>query len=60
MATFKTDTTLQLVTTKEGTPEPVQFAAGQTVTIVQTWDNFYLVKDDNGHYYNVRKEKIAE
>ena len=58
MAKFKQDTTLKLITTKTGDIEEIKFAQGDAVTISQTWDKFYLVKDENGHYYNVPKERI--
>ena len=58
MAKFKQDTTLKLITTKTGDIEEIKFSQGDTVSITQTWDKFYLVKDENGHYYNVPKERI--
>ena len=59
MATVQQDIILKLVTTKDGDIEDVPFKKGDAVTVVQTWDQFYLVKDGNGHYYNVHKDKIA-
>ncbi len=59
MATLQQDIILKLVTTKDGDIEDVPFKKGDTVTVVQAWDDFYLVKDGNGHYYNVHKDKIA-
>lgn len=59
MATFNQDITLKLVTTKDGDIEDVPFRQGDAVTVVQTWDRFVLVKDDNGHFYNVPKDKIT-
>lgn len=58
MATVKTAFTAKFQTTKDGDIEETSFGAGDSVTIVQTWDRFYLIKDDNGHYYNVPKANI--
>ena len=59
MATVTQHITLKFQTTKDGDVEEVEFAAGDSLTVVQTWDRFYLVKDKDGHYYNVPKDKIA-
>jgi hypothetical protein len=59
MATVKEALTLKFQTTKDGEVEETQLAAGDELTVVQTWDRFYLVKDDNGHYYNVPKDKLT-
>lgn len=58
MATIKQSITVGLVTTKDGDLEQVSFAAGDEVQVVKAWDAFYLVKDDEGHYYNLKKELV--
>ena len=58
MATFKEDTTLKFQSTKDGDMEETDFSAGDEVEIVETWDNHFLIKDDDGHYYNVTKDKL--
>ena len=57
-ATFTSDVELKLATNKDADIETVTFHAGDTAHIVKTWDRFFLIKDDNGHYYNVPKDKI--
>ena len=34
--------------------------AGDEVEILETWEHHYLIKDDDGHYYNVPKDKVDE
>lgn len=58
MAKIKENVTLKLVTTKDGDVEEMSFLKGDEVTLVKTWNHFYLIKDKNGHYYNIRKEKL--
>ena len=60
MATFNEDITLKLITTKDGDIEDVSFSSGDEIEILETWSNHYLVKDDDGHYYNVTKDKVTE
>ena len=60
MATFNEDITLKLGTTKDGDIEETEFSSGDEVEILETWSNHYLIKDDDGHYYNVTKDKIDE
>jgi hypothetical protein len=60
MATFKQDVTLKFITNKRGEMEETAFKAGQDIQVVQVWDRFYLVKDKNGHFYNVHKELVQE
>ena len=54
MATFKNDTTLKYVTTKNGDIEETEFSAGTEVQVMQAWKNadYVLIKDDDGHFYN--------
>lgn len=59
MATVTQNVTLKFQTTKDGDIEEVPFAPGDPLTIVQAWDHFYLVKDNDGHYYNIAKDLVA-
>jgi len=59
MATFNEDTTLKFQTTTEEDIEETEFSAGDEVELVETWDNYYLIKDDDGHFYNVAKDKVS-
>ncbi|MEO1170490.1 MAG: hypothetical protein AAFX94_00330 [Myxococcota bacterium] len=58
MATLKEDLTLKFVTTTDGDIEETEFSSGDSVYVVKEWDRHYLVRDDDGHYYNVDKDKI--
>ena len=58
MATIKEAVTLQFITTKDGDVEEKTFAAGESVEIMETWDDHYLVKDDDGHLFNVQKSFV--
>ncbi|MEE2960993.1 MAG: hypothetical protein VYA34_09635 [Myxococcota bacterium] len=60
MANFKTDTTLKFITTKDGDVEEAEFSAGDEIEILETWENHYLIKDDDGHYFNVDKGLLDE
>lgn len=60
MATVKSNFVAKLQTSKNAEMEETAFSSGDSVTVVQTWDNFYLIKDDDGHFYNVRKDLIEE
>ncbi len=60
MATFKEDMTLRLTSNKDAETESVDFHAGDHVHVTHEWARFYLVRDDNGHYFNVPKDKITK
>lgn len=60
MATFTEDITLKFVTTTDADMEETEFSAGDEVEILETWEAHYLIKDDDGHYYNVPKDKLEE
>ena len=38
----------------------VEFAAGTELQVLQTWTESYLVKDDDGRLFNVKKELAQE
>ena len=42
--------------------EDVEFSAGDEVEVVEKWDDagFWLVKDDDGHFYNVKTDQLDE
>lgn len=58
MATVKSDFSAKFQTNTDADIEATQFTSGEEVTVVQTWDNFFLIKDNDGHFYNVAKENI--
>jgi hypothetical protein len=58
MATVKHDFVADLLLNKHAELEHIQFKAGQSVDIMQTWDRSYLIKDADGHFYNVGKDKL--
>ena len=60
MATIKEDITLKLQTTVDGDIEETSFSAGDEVDVVQKWDDagYVLIKDDDGHFYNIPADKI--
>ena len=60
MATFNQDITLKFMSTKDADMEETEFSAGDEVEILETWEDHYLIKDDDGHYYNVPKDKVDE
>jgi hypothetical protein len=57
-ATVKVDFTAILLLNKHADPEPVHFKVGDALSLMQTWNHFYLVKDAEGHFYNVSKDKL--
>jgi hypothetical protein len=58
MATISREITVQFQTTREGDIEPTHFRVGDQVSLVQEWDRFYLIKDADGHFYNVPKDSL--
>lgn len=61
MATFNADHTAKYQTTTDADIEETSFDSGTEVSVVQKWDNgFVLIKDDDGRYYNVPQDKIAD
>jgi hypothetical protein len=60
MATFTDDVTLKYQTTVDGDMEETTFSSGDEVDVVQKWDSapFVLIKDGDGHFYNVPADKI--
>ena len=60
MATIKEDITLKFITTKDSDVEETSFSAGDEVELLETWDHYYLIKDDEGHHYSIPKDKLDE
>jgi hypothetical protein len=58
MATIKEDISLKFQTTKDGDIEETSFSSGDEVDVVSTWDAYYLIKDKDGHFYNIPKDKL--
>ena len=58
MAKLKENVTLKFQTTKDAEVEEAQFKAGEEVKIVHEWGTHFLVRAGDGHYYNVKKDKI--
>ena len=60
MAKIKTDTTLKFLTNKGEDVEQTELTAGDEIEILETWENHYLIKDEDGHYFNVDKGLVEE
>lgn len=60
MASIKEDITLKLQTTVDGEIEENNFSAGTEVEVVQEWGEagYTLIKDDDGHFYNIPSDKL--
>ncbi|MEZ4272588.1 MAG: hypothetical protein R3C68_14515 [Myxococcota bacterium] len=60
MPTINEDITLKYQTTKDGDMEETSFSSGDEVEIIQTWSEapFCLIKDADGHFYNIPKDKV--
>lgn len=58
MATLSRDITVKFQTTKDGDVEETHFRTGDSIAIVQEWTHFFLIKDADGHFYNVPKDSI--
>ena len=59
MAKAAIDFTAKLLTTKDGEIEDISFSAGDALTIIKEWQHHYLVKDSDGHFYNLTKDKVV-
>lgn len=47
-----------LVTSKGAETETTAFTAGDEVEIIKEWQEFWLVKDQDGHFYNLPKDAV--
>lgn len=50
--------TAGLRTCKDAELEEISFTEGDVVDIIQEWQHFWLVKDADGHYYNLPKDCV--
>jgi hypothetical protein len=39
-------------------PEPVEFKAGEKVTVLKEWDDRYLCKNEGGQIFNIPKQYL--
>jgi len=58
MAKCRVALTLKLQTNKQADIETRELQAGDVVTITHTFEAVVLIRDAEGHYYNVPKDKI--
>ncbi|MFQ5913784.1 MAG: hypothetical protein ACE5JS_11430 [Nitrospinota bacterium] len=59
MPTVKEDFVAYLRMGKEGEAEPVQFSAGEEVSVVQEWEGeLVLIKNEDGKLFNIKKSLI--
>ena len=60
MATIKEDVVLKYRATVDDDVEETNFSAGDEVEMVQHWEEagYYLIKDDDGHFYNIPADKL--
>ncbi len=40
--------------------EEIAFEAGQELSVLKTWETAYLVKDEDGKLFNVKKELVEQ
>jgi len=60
MAQFKNDFVARFRTSLDEDVEETAFVAGDEVRVMAIWKRHYLVKDDEGHFYNIPRELIEE
>ena len=60
MAKFKESVILKFQTHIDADVEETQFSVGDEVEIMEEWSQWYLIKDESDHYYNVPKDKIEK
>jgi hypothetical protein len=60
MATIKEDVVLKFRATVDDDVEDTSFSAGDDVELVQQWEEagYCLIKDEDGHFYNIPSAKI--
>ncbi len=57
---LKDDTSLKYQPNLGEEVEEVDFPAGTEFAVLQEWDTAWLVKDDDGHLFNVKKSLAEE
>ena len=60
MARLNSDFVARYQTTLDEEVEETAFEAGDEVRIMATWKHHYLVKDNEGHFYNIPRQLIEE
>ncbi len=60
MATIKQALTLKHQANLGEEVEDVELTAGEAVTVLKTWANSYLIKNDGGLLFNVPKDQVEE
>lgn len=58
MPSIKEDLVLKFMTTTDGDIEETSFSAGDEVEVLEEWEHHFLIKDDEGHHYNIPKDKL--
>jgi SH3-like domain-containing protein len=51
--------TVKLRPNTDSEVEEVVLREGDDVKLVRTWDRFHLIKDNDGHFYNVPLDVVA-
>jgi hypothetical protein len=59
MATMTRTRTVKLRPNIDSDIEEITLQEGDTVKVVQKWDRFYLVKDAQGHFFNLPHSDVA-
>ncbi|MCP3986122.1 MAG: hypothetical protein GY723_17195 [bacterium] len=58
MATLKQDSTLKHQANLGMEVEEVTFTAGEEITLLKEWSDYYLVKNDAGQMFNIPKDQV--
>jgi len=58
MATMRRALTLKHQANTGEDVEEVSFEAGESVTILKTWRDTYLIKNDSGLVFNIAKQDV--
>lgn len=59
MATIARTLTVKLRPNKDSDIEETTLTAGEEVKVVQKWQHFFLIKDNEGHFINVPHDAIT-
>lgn len=55
---IKDDCTLKAQANLGEEVEPVEFSSGDELSVLKEWASFYLVKNDDGKIFNIKKELV--
>lgn len=58
MAQLNRQMTLKLWPNKDADVEEIELGPHSAIDIVQEWDAYFLIKDADGHYFNVAKDAV--